>query len=297
MLPFITVGLDGSAASRAAAEWAAGEALRRGLPLRLLLASGRHPGAHAYGPHTVDPALHRHWAERIPREAAATLRGRHLGLTVVAEHGAGPPVETLLEAAADSDMLVLGSRILGPVAGYLMGSVSLAVTARAKVPVVLVRSGAGPAGSGTAGALDGNIVVGLDLDRPDEHVLEFAFDASARRAAALLVVHGRNRPTVYGEELAAGLDIDLDGELTAQEDDAFDRVLRPWREKFPAVTVTGQAVVGTPARHLIDASATARLLVIGHRAPSARIGPRLGPVAHAVLHHSQAPVAVVPHGR
>lgn len=295
MLPFITAGLDGSAESRAAAEWAAGEALRRDLPLRLLLATGRHPGAHAYGPRVVDPAIHRHWAERIPREAAATLRGRHLGLTVVAEHGAGPPVETLLEAAADSELLVLGSRVLGPVTGYLMGSVSLAVTARAEVPVVLVRSGAGPADPGPAGVPDGNVVVGLDLARPADRVVEFAFDAAARRAAALLVVHSRNRPTVYGEELAAGLDVDLDGELAAQEAEDFDRVLRPWQEKYPAVTVTGQAVVGTPARHLIEAAATARLLVIGRRGPSLRIGPRLGPVAHAVLHHSQAPVAVVPH--
>lgn len=295
MLPFITVGLDGSAESRAAAEWAAGEALRRDLPLRLLLATGRLPGAHAYGPHAVDPAIHRHWAERIPREAAATLRGRHLGLTVLAEHVAGPPVERLLEAAADSALLVLGSRAVGPLAGYLMGSVSQAVTARAEVPVVLVRSGAGPAGPGTAGAPDGDVVVGLDLARPGDRVLEFAFDAAARRAAGLLVVHSRNRPTVYGEELAAGLDIDLDGELAAQEADDFDHVLRPWQEKFPAVTMTGQAVVGTPARHLIEAAATARLLVIGRHTPAPKFGPKLGPVAHAVLHHSSAPVAVVPH--
>lgn len=295
MVAFITAGLDGTAESRAAAEWAAGEALRRGLPLRLLFATGRHPGAHAYGPHPADPAIHRHWAERIPREAATALRGSHLGLTVIAEQVAGPPVEALLEAAADSELLVLGSRVLGPVAGYLMGSVSLTVTARSDRPVVLVRSGHGPAGFPASGAPDGNVVLGLDLARPDDRVIEYAFDAAARRAAGLLVVHSRNRPTAYGEEVATGLDVDLDGELAAQEADEFTRVVRPWQEKFPAVPMTGQAVIGAPARHLTEAAATARLLVIGRRAPAQKIGPRLGPVAHAVLHHSPAPVAVVPH--
>ncbi|WP_225851207.1 universal stress protein [Streptomyces sp. HPF1205] len=295
MLPFITAGLDGSAESRAAAEWAAAEALRRGLPLRLLLASGRHPGAHAYGPHPADPALHRHWAERIPREAAAALRGSHQGLTVVAEQVAGPPAQTLLEAAADSELLVLGSRAVRPVTGYLMGSVSLAVTSRADRPVVLVRAGGGPAGRTVPEIPDGDVVVGLDLSRPAERVLEFAFDAAARRTARLRVLHSRNRPSLYGEEVAAGLDVDLDGELAAQEADEYARVVRPWQEKFPAVTVTGEAVVGTPARHLVEAAATARLVVVGRRAPSLKIGPRLGPVAHAVLHHSTAPVAVVPH--
>jgi nucleotide-binding universal stress UspA family protein len=290
MLGFITAGLDGSPESRAAADWAAGEAVRRGLPLRLLLASGRHPGAYGYGPHPADPALLRHWAERIPREAADALRGRHQGLTVITEQVAGPPVETLLDAAADSDLLVLGSRPLGPLSRYLLGSVSLAVTARACTPVVVVRPGAGP-----AGAVDGDVVVGIDLGRPADRVVEFAFDAAARRAAGLRVIHGRNRPGAYGEQVADGLEVDLDSELAAQEADAFGRVLRPWQEKFPAVAMTGEAVVGGAARHLVEAAATARLLVIGRRPATAKFGPQLGPVAHAVLHHSPAPVAVVPH--
>lgn len=290
MLGFITAGLDGSAESRAAAAWAADEALRRGLPLRLLLACGRHPGAYAYGPHPADPALLRHWAQRIPRETAAALRGSHQGLTVVTEQVAGPPVQALLDAAADSQMLVLGSRALGPVGRCLLGSVSLAVTARARTPVVVVR-----AGPGVVAAVDGDVVVGIDLARPAEEVAAFAFDTAARRAVGLRVVHGRNRPPLYGEQVAAGLDVDLDGELAGEEAEEFTRVLRPWQEKFPAVTMTGHAVVGGPARHLVEAAATAGLLVIGRRAVTAKVGPHLGPVAHAALHHSLAPVAVVPH--
>nr|WP_318216996.1 universal stress protein [Streptomyces sp. SCL15-6] len=44
---------------------------------------------------------------------------------------------------------------------------------------------------------------------------------------------------------------------------------------------------------LLNASNEADLLVIGRRS-SGRSGPRLGPVAHTVLHHAVCPVAVVP---
>ena len=47
MSPTITVGLDGSPESRAAAEWAAREARLRGLPLRVLHVREPEPEARA----------------------------------------------------------------------------------------------------------------------------------------------------------------------------------------------------------------------------------------------------------
>ncbi|MFE2675411.1 universal stress protein, partial [Streptomyces hygroscopicus] len=73
-------------------------------------------------------------------------------------------------------------------------------------------------------------------------------------------------------------------------------VLSPWRAKFPGVEVSEQAVVGSPAGHLVDASAGAALMVVGRFTHGPRPGPRIGPVTHAVLHHSAAPVAVIAHG-
>ncbi|GAA4884509.1 universal stress protein [Kitasatospora terrestris] len=53
---------------------------------------------------------------------------------------------------------------------------------------------------------------------------------------------------------------------------------------------------GAPVDVLVDACADADLVVVGRRRrPHHHPGMRLGPVAHAVLHHAPAPVAVVPH--
>ncbi|MEU8434489.1 universal stress protein [Streptomyces sp. NPDC029216] len=76
---------------------------------------------------------------------------------------------------------------------------------------------------------------------------------------------------------------------------ALGDVLRPWRGKYPDVHVEEESVVGQSAGHLVDASTDASLLVVGRRIRRSAIGPHLGPVAHAVLHHSAAPAAVVPH--
>jgi nucleotide-binding universal stress UspA family protein len=105
----ITVGLDGSPESRAAAEWAAREAKLRGLPVTVLHVREPVPEPMAQGPaaRRRDPAA----VEReIPRDFAEGLRLRHPGVEVTAEHLAGRPSEVLSEAAKDAGLLVLGSR-------------------------------------------------------------------------------------------------------------------------------------------------------------------------------------------
>lgn len=78
----VTVGLDGSQESLAAAEWAAREARLRGLPLRLVNVWEPQPYIQAplLGGETVQ-----HWAERIPRDTADELRLRHPDVEITAD--------------------------------------------------------------------------------------------------------------------------------------------------------------------------------------------------------------------
>ncbi|MEV8550218.1 universal stress protein [Streptomyces glaucescens] len=297
----IIVGLDGSPESRAAAEWAAREAKLRGLPLKLLHVWEPAPEPMAQAP-LLGAETHQHWTEQIPRESAKGLRLRHPGIEVTIEHVAGRPSEVLCEAAAKgAELLVLGSRGLSGIGGFLVGSVGLAVVAHAERPVVLVRSGEqaadehemDPAGIPSAATRYRPVVLGLDIDSLDASVIDFAFEAAALRDTGLRVVHGWNLPPYY----VYGATADLAGydQAARRHASALTEALSLWRHKYPTVEVVEESRSGSPAGHLIDASHTASLVVVGRRIRRHPFGAHVGPVTHAVLHHATAPVAVVAH--
>lgn len=296
----VIVGLDGSPESRAAAEWAAREAKLRGLPLKLIHVWEPVPEPMAQAP-LFGAETQQHWSERIPRESAEGLRLRHPGVEITAEQFSGRPADVLTRQSKDAALLVLGSRGMSGVGGFLVGSVGQAVLAHAERPVVLVRAGeqaadehlADPAGIPSAAGPYRPVVLGLATDDPDPSLVEFAFDAADRRATSLRVVHGWNPPPYYAYGLAA--DIELHDQLSRQEATALSDILRPWRQKFPSVEVVEESRYGTAANHLVDASREASLVVVGRRIRRSPLGAHIGPVTHAVLHHSTAPVAVVAH--
>ncbi|MCD7442277.1 universal stress protein [Streptomyces lincolnensis] len=296
----VTVGLDGTRESRAAAEWAAREAQLLGLPLKLVQVWEPAPAPMAQAP-LLGAETRQHWTERIPRETSEGLRLRHRGLDVTTEQLSGRPAEVLTDVARDAELLVLGSRGLGGIGGFVVGSVGLAVVAHAERPVVLVRAGeqaadeheTDPAGIPSAATPFRPVVLGLDIENPDEELIAFAFAAAVRRATSLRVVHGWNPPPYYAYGLS--VDLELHGELSRRETAVLTEVLAPWREKFPDVEVGEESSYGSPGHHLVDASREASLVVVGRRIRRSPFGAHIGSVAHTVLHHSTAPVAVVPH--
>ncbi|MFD5257528.1 universal stress protein [Streptomyces bobili] len=296
----VVVGLDGRFESLVTAEWAAREALLRGVPLRLVHVPRQSSPPYAALAGVVvptDPQGSEHELDLV----RASLSRRHPGLDVTAEQIAGDTVTILLAAAADAGLLVLGSRGLGRTTGFLLGSVSRLVAARAQRPVVLVRSFAQDGQDGqdadrTTAApepSDGDVVVGVDLAGPADAVLAFAFDAASRRGAGLRVVHGSGQESegISATELTG---VNGGGPAVAPEWPLAD-LLRPWEDKFPDVSVTEQAVVGQAGSHLVDASRTAALLVVGRAARHAPVGAQIGPVTEAALHYAESPVAVIPH--
>ncbi|MEE1816743.1 universal stress protein [Streptomyces sp. SP18ES09] len=278
----VTVGLDGSEQSLAAARWAAEEAVLREVPLRLT-----HVEEWPTAPEM--PASHlRAAAERIEellREAAERARKDHPGLEVHGEQVRGRAVEKLTSAANEADLTVLGSRGLGGCAGFLVGSVSLAVVGAASRPVVLVRAEdeRGPSGG---------IVVGVDVDHPCEPLLAFSFAEAARRRLPLRFLHSWTLPPAYGYAAMVdpGAGVELGDRLAAE----LDGLLEPWRRRFTDVEASSGAVVGSPAYQMAEAAREADLVVVGRRGRKVPLGSHVGHVAHAVIHHSPAPVAVVP---
>ncbi|MFI6444440.1 universal stress protein [Kitasatospora sp. NPDC050543] len=281
----VVVGIDGSAQSAAAARWAAEEARRSGRALRMVHVVDEEGGALARTGQPVD---------RLPRSVTA-IRDRIAAvlpeLEIACERIPGSPAYALAAAGERGGLLVLGSRGLGGFTGLLVGSVGLRTAAHAGCPVVLVRDDA----DGTAGSR-GEVVVGVRGDRPCDAVLAFAFDQAVRRGAVLRAVEARTSPAgPYATQAPLDQRSIRESLATARLVHLQDALGR-WREKFPEVRTQAEVVGRGAADALLEASRGASLVVLGRRAPGHPMAtPRLGAVAHAVLHHAHGPVAVVPH--
>lgn len=133
----IVVGVDGSRQSLLALEWALSEArLRQG---RLRMVTGWEFPASTVG---IDaPAWGRdscmRVAEQIQRKALSKVDVE--GVEIDRQVGEGSAAAVLLAAAADADLLVVGSRGHGGFRRLLLGSVSSQIVHHARCPVLLVR--------------------------------------------------------------------------------------------------------------------------------------------------------------
>ncbi|MFE0350985.1 universal stress protein [Streptomyces griseoluteus] len=284
----ITAGVDGTEESVAALDWAAREAVRRGLPLRVV---------HAWeeiGELPADRDTQRAWVEEGIGRAVGSLAERHPGLDATVELTEEDAVDALLAAGADAEALVLGTRGHGAVVGFLLGSVGLRVVAETARPVILVRAGDRP----EAESAGREIVVGQHGTPEDSAAaLRFAFETAAARGAALRAVRAWTLPPVFAYSPGSLRLLDEAGGLEPYEKRALADALRPWRERFPGVPVAEHVEMGSAGQVLVSQAKGAQLLVVGRRARRTAVGARIGSVAHGVLHHAGSPVAVVPQDR
>ncbi|MEU8851398.1 universal stress protein [Streptomyces sp. NPDC048564] len=285
----ITAGVDGSEESLAGLAWAAREAVRRGLPLRVV-------HAWRFQPHEAidagDEDTQAQWVRDGLAEAARTVTERHPGLDVTTDIVEGPPAETLIAAAGEAEILVLGSRGHGRVVGFLLGSVGQQVIAGATRPVVRVRAG----DEASAEAAGREIVVGQQGDPEDSAAaLRFAFETAAARGATVRAVRAWTLPPLFAYSPGSLKLLDEAGGLEPYEKKALGEALRPWRERFPDVPVVEHVEMGSGGQVLLSVSGRAQLMVVGRRAHRTAVGARIGSVAHGMLHLADCPVAVVPH--
>lgn len=282
----VTVGLDGSDESLAAAGWAAHEACSRGAPLRLVNA---WPGPEQTDLTPGREAAWQYWSERALRSARAELDADQPETTIVTAQVSGLPAPVLLAEAERAQLLVVGSRSIGVVTGFFLGSVGLELAARSMTPVVLVRA---DGHEERHGERHGDVVVGVEPHEPCDDILEFAFDAAARRDGVLRAVHASRVPAIRGDAPWV-VDVGL-SDARKEAEHALGEVLAPWRDKFSELRVFEEVASDSPARRLVASAAGTALMVVGRGPRRVGFGPRLGPVTQAVAHHAACPVAVVP---
>src|SRR4029077_3145212 len=187
-------------------------------------------------------------------------------------------------------MLVVGARGAGGFAAMMLGSVSRHVAAWAPCPVVVVRE--------ETTALHREIAGGIRDPEDVTGTLAFAFEEAALRGADLVAVHTwywlPGAPDAVTPAWA--LRPPDPAQISAEAGRHLTATLEQWHDKYPEVRVRQDIVRGHPARVLASYYARAHLMVIGRHGPTARPGPAIGSIQHAVLDHAHGPVAVVPSG-
>jgi nucleotide-binding universal stress UspA family protein len=181
----IVVGADGSTTSLVAVRWAAREAAARQAPLRIVHAAtylGEPPS-----PGAAPPELPR--ARSIVATAYTAARHAAPGTTVSAEIVPEAPVPTLLRAAEDAQLLVLGISTTGAPDELVLASLTQRIAARSPRPVAVVpRSRSNDVAGRPVVA-----VVGMGDPADDRAVVRVAADAARRTDHPLALVDLRPR--------------------------------------------------------------------------------------------------------
>ena len=261
----VVVGVDGSEGSMRAAEWAAREAVRRKVPLRIVSAPAPLPQMRS--PHVAEAAV----ANALRGMAARNLdlaleRVGEVAQVPLIETGllAGPVAVAVADCGRGASMLVLGARGYGGFSAMMLGSVSRYSATHAPCPVVVVRE--------ETTAVQREVAVGIGDPEDAQRTLAFAFEEAELRGAELLVVHALYwvPPT-----LQARADPAYDPELvSAAATGHLEEMLSTWQEKYPTVKVFPEVVQAHPARVLSSLSARADLTVIGkHTGAEPRVYP------------------------
>jgi len=277
----VVVGADGSEHGRAAVRWAADTASAYDLPLTVL-----HAQPDALG---VPTLLER--PTGVLGEAVELVRSAHPGLEVLALEMPEAPVQSLLAAGENADVIVLGSRGVEGFRGLLLGSTTMHVAPYAKCPVVVVHSGLEGGVPFDAVEGDGNpgqVVLGYDGSSASNRAAAFAFrhaQAVGCGVVAVSIEAGRGEPEtewIHPEEATPGSDTS-----------AFHSPVIVTAASFPDVPVSFVAGTGRPAEVLLSEARGAVLLVVGSRGSGGFAGLVMGSVSQKVLAHADCPVAVL----
>jgi len=282
----VVVGVDGSPINRSAVLWAADEASRCNLPLVLV-----HAGFYLYEPvlsdATMNKALHEidEHARTLLRQAVEAVRAVAPQLTVQTRLDVTDPANLLVSMSGNASLVVLGTEVEGSVSGFVRGSISQAVAAHARCPVVVI-NGFGPPNAERKHV----VVVGVSPSPGGREALHFAFEQARQRKCSVLAVRSWGD---LGWGTYALTDTEVLRDLQRIEARVMNQCLAQVSAEFPDVAVEKTFVGVRAPWALAEAAIGADLLVVGCHRTDDHWFSRLGPVASWLLHRAPCPIAVV----
>jgi len=280
----VLVAVDGSPESNAALRWAANEAALYRKPLTLVHVVAPVLVTYPIGPVQANVT---EWQEQTAKEildqarqtAEAALDGK--AIEIRTEISYAPIVPSLVEASKHASLVVVGSRGMGRVGRALLGSVSSGLLHHARCPVAVVHDDHTPVRP------DAPVLLGIDGSPASEAATAVAFREASFRGVGLVALHAWSDVSLFG---VRGVDW---AELEEEAKEVLSERLAGWQERYPDVEIQRKVVCDQPARHLIEDSVDAQLVVVGSHGRGGFTGMLMGSVSTAVAQSAKAPVIVV----
>ncbi|MGO9385893.1 MAG: universal stress protein [Mycobacterium sp.] len=282
--PGVVVGVDGSPSSTMAVRWAAREATMRNVPLTLVHVSS-WPAVWPAAP--IPAELQRQHGEEARQVLADAIKGAKDSVEgnrpeIDSELVVAAPVPTLIDLSKEAHMMVVGCRGQDALQRTLLGSVSTGLIHHAHCPVAVIHDEA-PI---LLGPSQLPVLVGIDGSPASELATAIAFDEASFRGVDLMALHAWT-----DSDISRVLSMEWSA-LQSRAAEILAERLAGWQERYPDVTVHRRLVFDRPARHLLDESESAQLVVVGSHGRGGFAGMLLGSVSTAVVHAARIPVIV-----
>lgn len=277
----VVVGIDGSDAAIDTARWAAGEALARDVPLRLISVANIPPtlmDRELRGPEVE-------YGQTSLRAASAAVAAVGDPVKVETELLWGPPSNALIAESRHAAMVCVGTVGIGWVARAVLGSTAAAVAEHALCPVAVIRPR-----TGAHVGVENWVAVGIDGGPEDGAAMKLAVEeAQLRHAPLIAVALGCN-----------GFSVNTVAET--------ERRIQRFRLRYPDVRVDVAETRGGLADFLVDnrgeitrrysapadpvRSAAVHPLAVLDGADAGELARIVGPHDHAVLDHPRCSVLI-----
>ncbi len=285
----IVVGVEevANGSSAAALEFAAREANRRRLPVKIVHGCAPH--------HQFGPTSRRAQSDRVSRgrrvvDAAARRISKLTdpAIRVYVTNALAGGVDLLVEESQQAALIVVQRRELGKVTRVSTGSVTSAVAARSNCPVVVVRDAhRGHAGSG--------LLVGVDGTGRSAYALSSAAALASQRSVPLIVVHAWDVPVPYTPELGyVPPTLEERASIRASAHRLLAEATAGLAVDYPDLDLRTRLVRGSAKDVLRHLGREAEMLFVSCHS---KTGPgffALGPVVGSLINTAPCPVHITP---
>jgi nucleotide-binding universal stress UspA family protein len=276
----VLLATDASDDARTATSWLTQFPLPADSQLRVVHAVSIPPSALDVPPVREFQQSLRDEGRHVAEVAKQALSARFAVVDTLVSEGDARAVILRVAEEWPADLIVVGARGLGALAGFLLGSVSLAVARHARASVLVVKGG--------AARLRG-VLVAVDASEHANTAATFLAGLPLDPDTTVRLV-GVVQPPRYP----------VTGELVKERRTALDQALAKAAAPFANVVrhVQRQALVGHPVDALVGATSRrdVDLVVLGARGLGTIPRLLLGSVSEGVLRHVDRPVLIVKGG-